>query len=180
MTLFILLVVFVVALFFVLGLHTYDKVDTAIEIEGSASDVWATLVDFDQYRDWNPFITHIDGKAEQDSIIKTTIALPFKQSMDFNLKIKSLSEGKEMVWQGKTLEPQILDGEHYLRVESLPNNRVRFSQGEKFSGLLLYLTMPLIKGRVLSNFNAMNNALKDRIEGVEKLAAQEQMSASPG
>jgi hypothetical protein len=144
--------------------HTPDKVISSIEIDGSANDVWNALVDFNNYGNWNPFITNIDGKANEGEEIKVTIALPFKQSMDFKLKVKTVTDGSEMIWLGQTLAPNILDGEHFLRVESLADNRTRFSQGEKFSGKLLYLALPLIKGSVLANFNKMNEALKNKIE----------------
>ena len=172
MTLLILLVVFAIALLFVAGLHTHDKLSTSIEIDAPAKDVWNALVDFDQYREWNPFLTKIDGNAKEGEKINVTVALPFKQSMNFNLKVKTLVNRKEMIWLGQTLEPRILDGEHFFRVESIGRNRTRFTQGEKFSGLLLYLTWPLIKGSVLANFNTMNNALKDKVEGVEKVVEQ--------
>jgi len=172
LTLLILLVVFAVALLFVAGLHTHDKLSTSIEIDAPAKDVWDALVDFDQYGEWNPFLTNVDGNAKEGEKIKVTVALPFKQSMDFNLKVKTIVNRREMIWLGQTLEPRILDGEHYFRVESIGKNRTRFSQGEKFSGILLYLTWPLLKGSVLANFNTMNSALKDKVEGVEKIAEQ--------
>ncbi len=172
MTLLILLVVFFVALLFVAGLHTHDKLNTSIEIDAPAKDVWDVLLDFDQYGEWNPFLTNIDGNAKEGEEIKVTVALPFRQSMDFNLKVETVVNGKEMIWLGQTLEPRVLDGEHIFRVESIGRNRSRFTQEEKFSGILLYLTWPWLKGSVLANFNTMNNALKDTVEGVEEVVEQ--------
>lgn len=175
MTVFILLVVFVIALLFVIGLHTHDRAGSSIEIDAPAKDVWKTLVEFENYGEWNPFITNIDGSPRADKKIKVTIALPFKQSMDFNLTVQSVSEGSEMVWCGQTLEPRILDGVHSFRIEVLDGNRTRFSQEEKFSGLLLYLSWPLLKGSVVANFDKMNSALKTRVEGAELTVDQGQL-----
>jgi len=149
---------------FMTAVQTDNKVLTSIDIDASANDVWTTLLDFDNYTHWNPFITNIDGKAIEGEELKVTISLPFKQSMDFNLRVKSVTDGSEMIWLGQTLKPNILDGEHFLRVESLDDNRTRFSQGEKFSGIMLNLALPLIKGSVLANFNKMNQALKNKLE----------------
>ena len=168
MTFFILVVVFIIALLFVAGLHTHDKVFSSIEIDAPPKDVWKTLTDFESYGEWNPFMTQVSGNAKKGAPIKVTIALPFKQSMDFNLTIDSIKSRSEMVWVGRTLEPRILDGEHYFWLESISGKRTRFTQGEKFSGLLLYLSWPWLKGSVTANFNKMNEALKNRVEGVEE------------
>ena len=166
LTLLLLLVVFTIALLFVAGLHTHDKLSTSIEIDASPDEVWRTLTNFEQYPEWNPFMTRVVGKAESAEKIKVTIALPFKQSLDFNLLIDSVTPTKEMVWLGTTLEPKVLDGEHYFRIEKIEGGKTRFSQGEKFSGILLYVSWPLLKVSVTNNFNKMNEALKARVEGI--------------
>ena len=88
------------------------------------------MVDFDNYSNWNPFIINIDGKANEGEAIKVTISLPFKLSMDFKWKVETVTDGSEMICLGQTLAPNILDGEHFLRVESLGDNHTRFSQRE--------------------------------------------------
>jgi len=175
LTFFILAVVFVIALLFVLGLHTFDKVDTEIEIDGSTNDVWKALTSFDEYADWNPFITSVSGDFKEGSMVDVTIALPFSKSMDFNLKVEDLKKGTSFSWVSKMLEPKILDSVHYLRVEKTESGTVKFSQGEKFTGLLLYIVIPLIKTSIEKNFEKMNLALKNRVEGVVEMDTSSQI-----
>ena len=157
--------VFLIGMLFTLGLHTYDKVYTEIEIEASSDDVWKTLTDFESYPVWNTFITKASGQLSVGEISDVTIALPFSKSMDFKLEIADIVEGQEFVWVGETLEKKVLDGEHRFRIESLESGGTKFSQEEKFSGILLYLVLPFIKASVESNFKKMNQALKNRVEG---------------
>jgi len=166
LTFFILAVVFIIALLFVLGLHTFDKVDTEIEIDGTVDEVWKTLTSLNDYSDWNPSITSISGEFKEGSFIDATFALPFSKSMTINLEIQGIDNGKSVSFVSKILEPKIFDSIHSLRVEKTESGNVRFSQGEKFSGLLLYLVFPFIKGTLEKSFNNMNLALKNRVEGV--------------
>ena len=70
---------------------------------------------------------------------------------------------RELRWIGRFLVPGLFDGEHSLRIERLDNNRSRFVQSERFSGLLV----GLVKGTLAkteAGFEQMNTALKARVE----------------
>lgn len=175
MTFFILAIVFIIALLFVLGLHTFDKVDTEIEIDGTADQVWKLITNFQGYADWNPTITKASGELNEGSMIDVTFALPFSKSVDFNLEVRNIDKGKTFSLVSKILEPKILDSTYYLVIEKTENGTVKFCQSEKFSGLLLYLVFPFIKGRLEKGFNEMNQALKNRVEGVVEFDTSSQI-----
>ena len=177
MTFFILAVVFIIALLFVLGLHTFDKVDTEIEIDGTTDEVWKVISNFQGYTDWNPTITNASGELNEGSMVDVTFALPFSKSMDFNLEVKDIDKGKTFTLVSTLLEPKILDSVHYLSVEKAENGNVKFCQGEKFSGLLLYLVFPFIKSTLENSFEDMNKALKNRVEGVVEFETSAQVSS---
>ena len=175
MTFFILAVVFIIALLFVLGLHTFDKVDTEIEIDGTADEVWKIITNFRGYSDWNPTITNASGELIEGSPVDVTFGLPFSKSMDLSLEVHDIEKGKTFSLVSKLLEPKILDSTHYLRVKKSDNGNVKFCQGERFSGLLLYLVFPVIKGTLEKGFEDMNKALKNRVEGVVELDTSTQI-----
>jgi len=177
LTFFILAVVFIIALLFVLGLHTFDKVDTEIEIDGTTDEVWKVISNFQGYIDWNPTITNASGELNEGSTVDVTFALPFSKSMDFNLEVKDIDKGKTFTLVSTLLEPKILDSVHYLSVEKAENGNVKFCQGEKFSGLLLYLVFPFIKSTLENSFEDMNKALKNRVEGVVEFETSAQVSS---
>ncbi len=176
MTTFILIAVFIVGLFMVLGLHTSDEVKTEIEIDSSANEVWKILSNFEEYAQWNPFITKISGELRKNAPIEVTIALPFSQSLVFPLKVERQTRGKEMVWSGETLAPNILDALHTFQINKLGPNKVQFVQTEKVSGLLLYILLPFYKSAMERNFKKMNLALKNKAEGVVAISEPAQVS----
>ena len=80
--------------------------------------------------------------------------------MTFRPTVLAALPNQELRWLGHLLLPGIFDGEHYFQIESIEQNRVRFIQGEKFSGLLVGLLKAKLDGETKSSFIAMNQALK--------------------
>jgi uncharacterized protein YndB with AHSA1/START domain len=62
-------------------------IETNILIHASVEKVWAVLVDFDQYPNWNPFINSISGELKVGQTIKVKIAAPDSKPMIFQPKI---------------------------------------------------------------------------------------------
>ena len=62
------------------------------------------------------------------------------------------------------LVPGLFDGEHIFSIEPLDENRVRFVQREKFSGLLVPLFARSLERDTKRGFDEMNKALKARVE----------------
>ncbi len=69
-----------------------------------------------------------------------------------------------MRWRATFVTPALFRGEHGFRLEELAPGRVRFSQDEKFSGVLvpLYARVRLAATRL--GFAQMNEALRLRAE----------------
>jgi hypothetical protein len=59
--------------------------------------------------------------------------------MNFRPTVLVALPNQELRWLGHFLLPRIFDGEHYFQVEAISPGRVRFIQGEKFSGILVGL-----------------------------------------
>ncbi len=148
----------------IVGLITSRAVDTHIEIDSSAEQVWRVLTDFQAYAEWNPFIVAISGPVEAGNKIFVTIKLPVGMKMDFKLLLQQLNTSREMIWVGTTIARNILDGRHYFVIESISDNKVKFSQGESYRGVLLYFCWPFIQWSVARSFSEMNDALKQRAE----------------
>lgn len=70
---------------------------------------------------------------------------------------------RELRWIGRLLIPGIFDGEHSFVIEPAGENRVRLIQRETFNGLLVPFSGFLLDDTEQS-FNAMNLALKERVE----------------
>jgi hypothetical protein len=66
-------------------------------------------------------------------------------------------------WKGNLLLPGIFDGEHYCVAPSATES-TEFIHGERFSGQLVPLLRRALDRETRSGFEAMNRALKQRVE----------------
>ena len=73
---------------------------------------------------------------------------------------------RELRWLGRFLAPRIFDGEHAFRIEPVGDTRVRFTQAERFSGLLVPLLGKTFE-QTRRGFTEMNEVLKRRAEAAE-------------
>lgn len=140
------------------------RIETEVEIGAPAARVWATLTDFARMPSWNPFITSISGTLVPGARLSVTIAPPGKSGMRFSPTVLAVRPDCELRWLGHLFIPGIFDGEHYFLLEPIGTGRTRFTQGEKFSGLLVGPLSGMLAATA-AGFNAMNTALKREAEG---------------
>ena len=135
-------------------------IEHTVDIPSSPATVWQVLTDTDRYGDWNPFMTRLSGLLAAGERLTVTIR-PGKRTMTFRPTVLAIEEGRLIRWRGRLGVPGLFDGEHELRMESIPDGGTRFVQRERFSGVLV----PMMRG-VLddtdSGFATMNAALRDR------------------
>jgi len=145
------------------------EIKTNIEIESTPEDIWAILVDFPAYSEWNPFIRSITGTAKRGARLKVSIQPVDGKPMVFKPVVLTATPGKELRWLGRLLFPGIFDGEHYFRIEPVSARRVKFIQGEKFSGVLVAFARSSLDRGTKRGFVAMNQALKNLAEHQKNL-----------
>jgi hypothetical protein len=141
------------------------EIITTIDIDAPPGRVWAQLTDFSAHSAWNPFITKLEGSARVGERLAITVQPPGGTAMSFKPTVLRADPNVELRWLGRLLFPGICDGEHYFTIEPLDGGRrARFTQGERFRGLLVPLLRRNIEGPTRQGFEAMNRALKDRVE----------------
>lgn len=138
-----------------------QEVRAQIEIDAPVDEVWDGLTDFDAYPDWNPFIVSAEGEPRVDAQLTNVLAAD-GSTTTFKPTVLVADEGSELRWIGRFGVPGIVDGEHYFLLEEIGEGRTRLVQGETFTGVLA----PFAGGAldVKDNFEAMNAALKERVE----------------
>jgi hypothetical protein len=141
-------------------------IQSEIEIAAGADKIWRVLTDFSAYPSWNPFVRRISGEQRTGARLDVTIQPDGGKPMSFKPTLLKLEPQKELRWKGQVLLPGVFDGEHYFQLVGTSAGKVRVTQGEIFSGLLVPLVM---RGAMLAGtargFAAMNQALKERAEG---------------
>lgn len=131
---------------------------TEITINASKEKIWNTMMDFEAYPKWNPFIEHISGKKEVGAQLKAHLG-----GMKFKPFIIDLEENKRFSWIGKLFFKGLFDGEHIFIIEETEKGCV-FRQDENFSGILVPLFKKKLNTETKSQFEAMNRALKEQVE----------------
>jgi hypothetical protein len=138
---------------------------TEIEINSSAESVWASLMEFESYPKWNPFIREIKGAVEVGSVLAVHIKPEGGMGAKLSPKVIKADANKMFAWKGKFGVSGIFDGQHEFIIEPIDTARVRFIQREEFSGLLVPILWPMLEKNTRRGFVDMNRALKALVEG---------------
>ncbi|WP_411965077.1 SRPBCC family protein [Haloferax sp. YSMS24] len=151
------------------------ELTTSIEIDAPPERVWDVLVDFDHYDEWNPFM-RIAGRANVGATLVVHLMPPGGRESVFEPDVTRCEKHREFRWLGHLVLPGLFDGEHQFRLEPLDGgDRTRLVHAETFSGILAGLIFRFIGEETKAGFEAMNEALKIRVERL--LAMEEQESA---
>lgn len=147
-----------------IGLFVGPSIRTQIEIAAPASQVWKGLVNGKAYPEWNPFIKHLSGDLVVGDQLKVSIQPEGKTPMNFTPNVLIADESKELRWVGRLGFKGVFDGEHYFKLEETSKGTTVLRHGESFKGILAYPLFALIGKDTKNGFNAMNEALKKRVE----------------
>ena len=137
-----------------------------IEIQASAERVWQLLTDFPSFPQWNPFIRKATGNIRVGERLEVNIQPSGASGMTFRPTVLKAEPNRELRWLGHLLISGLFDGEHSFTIEPLGEGRVRFTQREVFTGLLVPLLARGLDTDTRRGFEEMNQALKARAEQV--------------
>ena len=136
-----------------------------IEIDAPTERVWDVLSDLSRYEEWNPFMTQAAGELVEGAKLAIRIQPPGGRQMEFRPTVLEVELRRSVRWLGRFIVPGIFDGEHTLAVEPVGDSAARFTQRERFSGVLTAFSGKLFD-RTQIGFEAMNEALKQRCESI--------------
>lgn len=139
------------------------EIITEIIIESTPEKVWQVLTAFENYSNWNPFITTISGEKKVGSKLATQIIPPNRKPMKFTPTLLVVDTNQELRWLGSGPIKGLFDGEHFFKIIDQCNGTVKFEHGEKFSGILVPF-MPKVLVDTKLGFEKMNEALKMQCE----------------
>lgn len=135
------------------------EIRTEIIIHARAEKVWVILTDFENYPNWNPFITSVE--PEEGNKITVKITPPGGKTMTFKPTILTRQENQKLKWLGTVLFKGLFDGEHTFELRENKNGTVTFVQSEQFKGIFAGLFNP---EKTINGFNEMNKKLKELAE----------------
>jgi hypothetical protein len=141
------------------------ELHTQIEIDAPAEVVWKVLTDLPRFGEWNPFIREAVGIIAPGERLTVRLKPPDGTARTFRPRVLEAEAPRTLRWLGRLGVAGLLDGEHAFEIESITEQRVRFTQSERFRGILVPLFRTMIEGDTRRGFEAMNLALKQRAEG---------------
>jgi hypothetical protein len=125
-----------------LNLSTMNHLQIEINLNASKGKVWQTLIDVNNYENWNPFIVSSEGEAVLGKPL-TNKMMNNGSATVFTPIATKLEQFQEFEWLGSGLLG-MFKGRHYFILEDLGNGQTKLIHGEKFSGLLSGLILKLI------------------------------------
>ena len=146
-----------------------NELRAEIEIDAEPGRVWAILMDFEAYPEWNPFITSIQGERTVGARIRARLQPAGGRGVTMTPSVTVNEPGIAFGWLGKLGGvPHLFDGSHRFEVQPIDGGtRTRFVQSERFRGILLPIVRRSILPATLAGFGAMNRALAERAVVVE-------------
>jgi len=73
---------------------------TDFQINASNEQVWAVLVDFENYADWNPSLPSISGDLREGSTVSLTLALPGRPNLNVKAQLREATPNRRLTWRG--------------------------------------------------------------------------------
>jgi len=139
-----------------------------VEINAPLAHVYAVLIDFRHYEDWNPFITALSGALVVGEKLQLELSLPEGKTYLLQPEVTQVvgaegAERAELRWRTRFMSASLLEAEQLFLLSEPRPGVTRLVQGLNFSGFLLRfagnrLTLSA-RGCVY-----MNQALKKRAE----------------
>jgi hypothetical protein len=139
--------------------HPYS-IETSVDIDATPQQVWATLVDFESYKEWNPTLIGMSGEVKEGARLSYRSA-----SESLSPIVSKVEVNRELRWETHRGIVGVFDGEHSFTLEELPGGRTRFTQSEQFRGVAVLFVTETLHTRTAPSFHVMNGALRDRVEG---------------
>jgi len=156
----------IIPVIFLAGCTTHIPVRTEIIIDAPREVVFAQLIDFKSYSQWNPYHIRVAGEPRIGAKLEIRVHRPDGKKIDVPaVHILRLEENRELTWGGGI--KGIFYGEHVFLLENAEGGGTRLVHNEDFNGLLIgFADLPA--DVLTAGYNGLNMALKTLIEGARK------------
>lgn len=147
------------------------ELHTEINIDATPEVVWDVLTDLDRYAEWNPFIVESSGRVEVGERLTNRLRMANGKVMTFRPEVTEAETGVVFEWLGRLFVPGLFDGRHRFELAPTPSGGTTVMHSERFRGLLVRVMRSSLERDTRTNFEAMNEALRDRAQAVLRSAS---------
>ncbi|MFC9437196.1 SRPBCC family protein [Nocardia sp. NPDC057030] len=140
-------------------------IDTRIDVAVPPERVWAVLIDFAAYPEWNPFFVAVDGVAEPGAELSLHTKFSARRAPRiFSVTVYVVEAPRTLLWGGGFAIPRLADGRHGFDL-SPDGDGTDVRHHEQLSGLIIPFA-----GKQLTDleqrYRELNQALKERAENI--------------
>ena len=136
---------------------------TEITIQASPADVWEVLTQLERYGEWNPFVIEAKGTVAVGERLEVKMQRPGRKPITFRPTVTEVVPGSVFEWLGHLGVQGIFDGRHRFELEKREGG-IRLTHSETFTGIIVPLLFRVLETGTTAGFEAMNAALKIRVE----------------
>src|SRR5690348_16322240 len=95
------------------------RIDTQIIIDAPPQRVWAVLIDFARYPEWNPFIRRIQGEPKAGGTLSVEMKPPDGRAVSFFADVIKAEPNSELRWIGNLWAPFLFAGQHAFEIQPI-------------------------------------------------------------
>jgi len=139
-------------------------IETSIDIDAPTDRVWAALIDFSTYEQWNPLTPRVRGEPKEGEIVALTVHLG-GQWMKRRHQV-SRADGAALCWT-ITGPRWLMHGERCQTLTDLGDGRSRYSNREAVHGLAGVFVQLFMKGTLRRALEAVGAGLKAHVESAQ-------------
>lgn len=140
------------------------NIQTWVDIQATPARIWAILINFAHYPEWNPRIIAAAGVARPGQTLSLILAKKPGRTRTVRAAVLEARAGEALVWRQRSLLPGLLDSEYCFTLATLDDGAVRLSHSAHFSGLLSPLLRRPLSRTARDRLEAINLALRERAE----------------
>lgn len=128
------------------------------------SEVFATLLQWDAYPEWNPYITRIEGQPRVGTRIQVLFSMGVGPRMPLACTVAEVDSSKtSLAWEYKAFIPWLYTARHVFALEDEKSGSCRITQTEHMKGLIACPLFGFFHKLLQRRFQAMHAALIERI-----------------
>lgn len=136
---------------------------TQIDIDAPVERVWDTLIAFDRYGDWNPFVLRVRGEPVVGAPVRLTVRIGGRRMGRTHL-VSRVEPPHVLAWTLPTRARWWMRGERVQRLEALGPDRCRYTNDEQVHGIFGLCIGPVFGPLVRRGLEQAGAALKAHTE----------------
>ena len=143
------------------------RIETHWLLSHPPHEVWAVLVDFNAYADWNPLNVWAQGSARQGARVAMKFTNPGRPGAVIaqDVIITEFVPERRLEWVGRI--PLLFTGRHYFRLDAVQAG-TGLVHGECLSGLVPAFWSPARLEAQRAAYERMNQALERHLNELAK------------